>query len=370
MPASAETHVSDAPLPLFGHTDILDRMHVGLQQNRLHHGWILGGDEGIGKFRLAQQIAAWILSVADDNSAGLFEGEAPASLHPSAVPVDGEEARLVFGNAHPDLLVIQPEEDEKNKSGLIKTEQIRKLSAFFAHHSARSKWRVAIVDNLDVVNRAGMNAMLKTLEEPPSNCLLLLISSQIGGILPTIRSRCITANLAPLSATETSAVLHRLWPDADPDQLEILAALSKGSPGRALQLAEAAILDLFQASCTMLLDVKTKPADLIHLAEKWAGGGARNRPVRRAASYLFPELLLLASLYRVGGASADQNPLAPIDFIDQTARALASRLSAEQLACQYQDFIRAYQMNERLYLDFAPVMTKFFFDLHSQSGNR
>ena len=370
MPASAEIHVSDAPLPLFGHADILDRMHAGLQQNRLHHGWILAGDEGIGKFRLAQQIAAWILSVSDDSSAGLFDGEAPASLNPSAVPVDGEEARLVFGNAHPDLLIIQPEEDEKNKSGLIKTEQIRKLPAFFAHHSARSKWRVAIIDNLDVVNRAGMNAMLKTLEEPPSNCLLLLISSQVGGILPTIRSRCITANLSPLSAMETGAVLSKLWPDAGTDQLEILAALGKGSPGRALQLAEAGVLGLFQASCSLLLDAKSKPADLLNLAEKWAGGGVRNRPVRRAASYLFPELLLLASLYRIGGAAADQNPLARIDFIEQTARALASRLSADQLACQYQEFIRAYQMNERLYLDFAPIMVKFFFDLHSQSGNR
>ena len=142
--------------------------------------------------------------------------------------------------------------------------------------------------------------MLKTLEEPPSNCLLLLISSQMGGILPTIRSRCITANLAPLSATETSAVLHRLWPDADPDQLEILAALSKGSPGRALQLAEAAILDLFQASCTMLLDAKTKPADLIHLSEKWAGVGAQS-PGSAGGKLFVSELLLLASLYRVGG---------------------------------------------------------------------
>ena len=57
MPASAETHLNDAPLPLFGHTDILDRMQVALQKNRLHHGWILGGDEGIGKFRLAQQLS-------------------------------------------------------------------------------------------------------------------------------------------------------------------------------------------------------------------------------------------------------------------------------------------------------------------------
>ena len=370
MPASAETHVSDAPLPLFGHTDILDRMHIGLQKNRLHHGWIFGGDEGIGKFRLAQQIAAWILSVTNDSSARLFEGEAPASLHPSAVPVDGKEARLVFGNAHPDLLVIQPEEDEKNKSGLIKTEQIRKLSAFFAHHSARSKWRVAIIDNLDVVNRAGMNAMLKTLEEPPNNCLLLLISSRLGQVLPTIKSRCITANLSPLSRADTIGVLRTIWPDADTPMLEILAGVSKGAPGRALQLAEAGVLDLFEASCRILTDARANPADIIKIAEKWAAGGVRGRPARQAASYLFAEMLSLASLYSLSASTALKNSFASIHFIEEAARTLASHHNAERLAVLHGEFTKSYQLNEQLYLDFAPVMTKFFFDLHSQSAKR
>ncbi len=230
--------------------DILDRMHVGLQNNRLHHGWILGGDEGIGKFRLAKQIAAWILSAGNENSAGLFEGEQAACPHPAPDSLKWRRSAACLWWRHPDLLVIQPEEDEKNKSGLIKAEQIRKSSAFFAHHSARSKWRVAIIDNLDVVNRAGMNAMLKTLEEPPSNCLLLLISSQMGGILLTIRSRCITANLSPLLLRKQAQFLYPR-PDADTDQLEILAALSKGSPGRAMQLAELACWIYFRqaAAC-------------------------------------------------------------------------------------------------------------------------
>ena len=167
--------------------------------------------------------------------------------------------------------------------------------------------------------------------------------------------------------------LHVLWPF-----LWIWATLWRKDRGWGFQQIEqeqhdqqhrlelmSAKIDALQAEVALLKKAQSKPAGLNNLAEKGAGGGARNRPVRRAASYLFPELLLLASLYRVGGASAGQNPLARIDFIDQTARALSSRLSAEQLACQYQDFIRAYQINERLYLDFAPIMVKFFFDLHS-----
>ena len=373
MSADAEIQTVNTPSPLFGHRDILDRMFNSYQQNRLHHGWLLAGDEGIGKFRLAQQIAAWILSIKDTSAQPLFEvGDAPP--HPLHIEVESEEARLVFGNAHPDLLLLQPEQDEKNKSGLIKAEQLRKLPAFFAHHAARSKWRVAIIDSLDVVNRAGMNAMLKTLEEPPANCLLLLLSSRPGQILPTIRSRCITAHLSPLSAVDTSGVLATIWPDADKEALDLLAALSKGAPGRAVQLADANVLDMFEASCSLLSDERAKPADLIALAEKWAVGGARGRPLRQAASYFFPELLLLASLYQMGSNAIEQNSMAQIGFIERAARFLAIRHSPEQLADLHREFGKSYQMNERLYLDFAPIMTKFFFDLkrdlHSQSANR
>ena len=90
--------------------------------------------------------------------------------------------------------------------------------------------------------------------------------------------------------------------------------------------------------------------------------------------YLFPELLLLASLYQMGSNAIEQNSMAQIGFIERAARFLAIRHSPEQLADLYREFGKSYQMNERLYLDFAPIMTKFFFDLkrdlHSQSANR
>ncbi len=215
-----------------------------------------------------------------------------------------------------------------------------------------------------------MNAMLKTLEEPPNNCLLLLISSRPGQVLPTIKSRCITANLSPLSRADTIGVLRTIWPDADMSMLEILGGVSKGAPGRALQLAEAGVLDLFEASCRILSDAKAKPADIIKIAEKWAAGGVRGRPAHQAASYLFGEILSLASLYSLSASTALQNSFASIPFIEEAARTLARHHSAERLAVLYGEFTKSYQLNEQLYLDFAPVMTKFFFDLHSQSAKR
>ena len=96
----------------------------------------------------------------------------------------------------------------------------------------------------------------------------------------------------------------------------------------------------------------------------------RGRPARQAASYLFAEMLSLASLYSLSASTALQNSFASIPFIEEAARTLASHHSAERLAVLHGEFTKSYQLNEQLYLDFAPVMTKFFFDLHSQSAKR
>ena len=86
----------------------------------------------------------------------------------------------------------------------------------------------------------------------------------------------------------------------------------------------------------------------------------RGRPARQAASYLFPEILSLASLYSLSASTALQNSFASIPFIEEAARTLASHYSAERLAVLHGEFTKSYQLNEQLYLDFAPVMTKFF----------
>ncbi len=350
-----------------GHQGLMDRMHSQLAQNRLHHGWLISGPQGIGKFRLARQIAAWVLSQEAEAGRGLFDamqGEQRLQ-HPASVTADDTEARLVFSGTHPDLLVIQPEMSEKNRSGLIKTEQVRQLSGFFAHSAARQGWRVAIIDSLDMVNRNGMNAMLKTLEEPPENCLLMLLCSRPARLLPTIRSRCLSAPLRPLSIEETKQVILQLIPDMDRSQLELCCQLSDGAPGRALQLADGPVPDLFTASCHLICDENSSYLHLIELAEKWSAQGKNAMAVRQAAFYLFEALVSVAAM--MAGGASPQRLIASQPAIRDTAAVLAARHSAEALAAIHHDFLRSVRISESLYLDFVPVLTKFFSELHSQS---
>lgn len=356
---------------LIGHDQVMDRMYDSLIEGRLHHGWIFSGEEGIGKFRLAQQIAGWLLSQPPIHK-GLFTAAdaSPPIRHPRDIPLDHPEARLVFAGAHPDMLVIQPRLDEKNRSGQIKTEQIRSLAHFFSHSAARGGWRVAIIDSLDVVNRNGLNAMLKTLEEPPELSLIILLSSRPGQLLPTIRSRTITMLLPALTMEQTRSVLTQIWEEEDSADIEPLSQISGGSPGRACQLAEAEALPLFEASCILLSDRKTPAVRFVELAEKWGSGGIRHAKIRAAGQYLFEGLLSLASLYAIEAGQLANQAFASVDFIAKAARHLATLHEANHLALLHQNFTESYQQNEALYLDFVPVLAKFFSDLHSQTARK
>ncbi len=85
---------------------------------------------------------------------------------------------------------------------VTRVEDVRRTVPFFGSTAGEGGWRVAIVDPLEDLNRAGENALLKVLEEPPPRALLLLVSHAPGRVLPTIRSRCRTLILRPLAAED------------------------------------------------------------------------------------------------------------------------------------------------------------------------
>ena len=371
---SADSPATDASasaaLPLIGHTEILERMARNLSAGRLHHAWLISGPEGIGKFKTALHLAAWLLSAPERSAGGLFDDE--NGVIPDAGQIDpaDPDVRLALTKTHPDLLILTPSEDEKNKSGQIKTEQIRELNSFFAHSAGRGGWRVAIIDSLDRVNRNGQNAMLKILEEPPQNCLLLVLNNRAGAVLPTIRSRCTLAALGPLSAEQTTAVLNRIWPDGDAAYIRLLAGLSGGSPGQAVRLAEAEAAPLFEASCHLLAASDTRTEDFWAVAEKWGPGGNKGRAVRGAALFLFDRLITTATLHaaRAGVARANNSDgLGAFAFERAVTAALSQRHTTDTLARLHQEFCNELRQTERLFLDFAPVFAKFLCKLHSQT---
>jgi DNA polymerase III subunit delta' len=96
---------------------------------------------------------------------------------------------------------------------------------------------VVIVDAADDMERPGANALLKLLEEPPSNSLFLLVSHAPARLLPTIRSRCRVLRFNPLGEADMTAALRQALPDAKDREIAELVATGDGSPGRAVRFA-------------------------------------------------------------------------------------------------------------------------------------
>ena len=201
------------------------------QSGRLHHAWLLTGPRGVGKATLAWAIARWILAGGDRRDL--------------QIDPDAPETRRIAALSEPRLQLIRRPWDDKagRLSAQITVEEIRKLLSFFHLSSAEGGHRIAIIDAADDMNVAAANALLKVLEEPPKDALILIVAHQPARLLPTIRSRCRTLRLSPLNPQQMESVLGDLGIHED---AEALAALSDGSVGEALRLAGQDGLDRYQ----------------------------------------------------------------------------------------------------------------------------
>ena len=223
--------------PLLGHAAAAAAFAEAGASGRMHHAWLIGGPPGIGKATFALAAATWVL-------AGFPEGGAPLSVPPGH-PV----ARKVAAGSHPDLRHVVRTENPKTGRlyGEIRIDDVRAMIEFLRLTGAESPWRVAIVDPADELSTEAANALLKILEEPPPKALILLVCHAPARLIATIRSRCRRLPLAPLARGDVAALLARLAPGLPPAEAEAAAALSGGSVGRALALAEGGAVELSAA---------------------------------------------------------------------------------------------------------------------------
>lgn len=222
---------------LVGHAAAEAELTSAFESGRMPHAWLLAGPRGIGKATLAYRFARSVLASTGD--AGGLLGSAPAPLTP--VGADHPVFRRVAAEAHPDLCIVETGVNAKTDKPReeIVVEDARVAVPFFAHTPAEGGWRIAIIDAADELNTASANALLKVIEEPPRRGLILLIAHRPGFVLPTIRSRARTLRMKPLPASDVASVLRLQWPELQADDLRALLAMSEGSPGRAIALAEA-----------------------------------------------------------------------------------------------------------------------------------
>ena len=368
MPASETQPQNTEMFPLYGHRDVLHDIRLRFEQNRLHHGLLISGQSGIGKSRLAIQLAGWILSQRPDNTA-LFDEISEKSSDIWALSPETEDFRLVCQQAHPDLICVSSEQSAQNKSGQIKAEQIRGLSHFMAHSTSRGGWRVAIIDSLDDVNIHAANAMLKLLEEPPARTVLILLSSTPGRVIPTILSRCFHIKLGGLDMADSQSVLRHLWPDADDDYLNSHALLCDGVPGQAVTLSESGCFELFIESCAYIHAPQRDHTQMMMLAEKWGAAGRHAASLRQSAVFLFDRLLSQSALMALS-PTLTNSPFLQLDPVRRAAESLAGRLTPTMLSTLHTRFIEMMDKSERLYLDPKPFLSEFFAELHSQNTPR
>ncbi|MBF0295912.1 MAG: DNA polymerase III subunit delta' [Magnetococcales bacterium] len=206
-----------------GHGEIVGRMRGLLATGRPGHAWLFHGPEGVGKRQVAMALAQCLFCPApvvagDGGMAGC--GGCPS-------------CRKCAAAIHPDLQILSVQE----KKTRIAVEQVRDLIRFMAFSPLEGAWKVAIVDDAALMNEASANAMLKTLEEPPPGSMLILITSQPGSLLPTIRSRCRQERFTLLDDETILAILDQVAPAIPLGERREAVRLAGGSAGEALRLS-------------------------------------------------------------------------------------------------------------------------------------
>jgi DNA polymerase-3 subunit delta' len=332
---------------------VLLRAHAS---GRLPHAWLLSGPRGVGKATLAFRFARFLLA-PDCQGGGLFGGAAESL----AVPQDHPVFRRVAAGGHADLMTLERGEDDKGKPrSVIPVEDVRRLLSFARMTAGEGGWRVAIVDAVDEMNRNASNALLKILEEPPPQCVLLLVSHAPGSLLPTIRSRCCQLPLGPLEEAVVAELLAKHHPELEAGELAALARLADGSIGRALALATHGGLDLYRELIELLGTLPRLDVPRLHrLAEKW-GQGRDGQAFQTGMELL---IWWLGRFIRAGSTGR------PAPEVVAGERALAERLLAGRPLAQWlglwEKISRLFARTEAANLDRKQAVLSAFLDLEN-----
>ncbi|MGB0720275.1 MAG: DNA polymerase III subunit delta', partial [Bdellovibrionales bacterium] len=277
-PADLFTHPRFMPFCM-GHDDTEQQLLNWHQSGRMPHGIIFAGAKGIGKATLAYRLARFLFKhgTNDPNQNALFDAPTDYAAQSLDIPADDLVFRRVASGGHPDLLTIERVYDAtKNKEAeTLSVAELRKVEPFLRKTASEGGWRVVIIDDADTMNRNAQNALLKILEEPPANTVLILIAHRAGALIPTIRSRTRTLHFQPLSPTVMEELLSQKGHILAPDQNRMLAARAEGSFGTALKILEEGGLETLDTLTSLLTSIPDFDWVAIHgLADTLARPGA------------------------------------------------------------------------------------------------
>lgn len=230
------------------HADPWRRISAARAAQRLPHAILLAGPQGLGKAEFARRLADALVCNRPD-AAGDACGACPA-------------CRLTQAGSHPDLHLVMPEEAGK----MIKIEAIRDLTAKSVLAAQAGGYRVFVIDPAEAMNRAAANAVLKTLEEPASRSVLILVSSHPDRLPPTIRSRCQRYKFGIPDGADVRGWLRE---EIGPDGIDELVAISAGAPLRALRARDEGWVEAAALLLSELAALKRRKINPMQIVEKW-----------------------------------------------------------------------------------------------------
>lgn len=259
---------------IVGHEKQIQALRASLANDRLHHAYLFVGPEGIGKKTIAVAVAK---AIHCGNQRDDFCNRCANC------------ARIEGGN-HADVRFIEPLAGKKE----ISIQQVREIEKNLNFRSFSGGRKIVIVDPATLMNLPAQNALLKTLEEPPGDSLLILIGANAGSLLPTLRSRCLRLGFGPLPPEAVSDFLTRVK-GMNKEQADFGAALAMGSIGAAVEIDGEVLREHRRAWVGRLSSVK--PGDYraaLEAAEALAAD--RDEPLKflRWAESWYRDLLVCA----------------------------------------------------------------------------
>lgn len=267
---------------IVGHEHAIDLLQRALIAQQVRHAYLFTGAEHIGKTLLARRFSQALLCTG---------GPDPASAPPAPCNACLSCRKVMHGN-HPDLHVISKAPDKQ----FILIEQIRALLSDAARKTLEGRRNVFIIEGAHQMNLQAANCLLKTLEEPEPDVVLLLTAPDAGLLLPTILSRIQQVSLHLLTSAQIKRALEQSW-GSEPDEAALIAALAAGRMGWAVQAAENN--DLLSERKSQLETLSKLPAATMQqrfeIAQQYGGDGEKVRAMLELWLLWWRDIVLAAN---------------------------------------------------------------------------
>jgi len=313
---------------IIGQTKIIRLLRRALAQDLLPHAFLFTGVEGVGKKSTALTLAK-VVNCQDGASGDCCD--------------QCISCRKAASGNHPDINLIERD------GPFIKIEQIRALKHRLRFKPLEGRYRVTVINNCQHLKVEAANALLKVLEEPPANNIIILTAIEITALLPTIVSRCLHLSFQPLPAVEISAHLCKAHPIA-PESAAVIARLAGGSLSQAMSLLDEKKL----ARRTWIFETvaeihKSRISDLLAAINRWKGDNVDLQQDLEWLKTWIRDLLVqkFEATESVGLLNAD---------LAEKVKAMAPQMSSHNLL-QFFDFVCTiqgaigYNVNRRLSLE-------------------